>query len=380
MPLLAILRFLFMALSLLILAAGGWLIWSWLEGVRVLQEPGGASVVREDWRLWAGLALLAWSALGRFPALWILASGDTVPSKPIRGTGKMLVSPTGASLFVETTGPDDGPVLVFTHGWGLDSTIWYHAKQAFHDRFRVVTWDLAGLGRSRADRGGVNMTAFAADLRAVIDNVSPAKPVVLVGHSIGGMVIQTLCRDHPEFFRELVAGAVLVNTTYTNPLRTMVFSGLGRALQKPLLEPAMKLATVLQPVLWLAAWQGYLSGSTHCAMRFGFGRSVTRSQLDHTALLTTRNPPGTQALGNLAMFRWDATGDLSRMTGPVLVLSGDMDIVTLVDASQTIAHRVPSAELEVVEDANHMGFLERADAYHDAIAGFANVVRPRGSS
>lgn len=380
MPLLSVLRFAFTLLSLLILALAGWLIWSWLEGVTVVEEAGRVYEVRQDWRLWTAGALLAWSLLGRFVVRRFLARGDIDPSRPERGPGQTIQSPTGASLFVETSGPADGPTIVLTHGWGMDSTIWYYARRDLGQQNRLVTWDLAGLGRSKAAKDGVRLDAFATDLRAVIEAASPRRKVTLVGHSIGGMTVQTLARDHPDFFRERVSGVVLVNTTHTNPLRTMVFSSLMCALQKPVLEPAMRLAVLLKPVMWLVAWQSWLSGATHCAMRFGFGRFVTRSQLDHSALLVTRNNPAVQARGNLAMFHWGMTDGLPGMDASTLVLAGDLDIVTKVEASETIAELVPGASLQIVEGANHMGFLELAGAYNNTIADFAaGEVRP-GSS
>lgn len=230
---------------------------------------------------------------------------------------------------------------------------------------------------------GVTLPAFAEDLRRVVMS-SGDERVVLVGHSIGGMMIQTLVRDHPDFIRDRVAGVVLINTTYTNPLRTMIFPRLVKALQKPVLEPVFHLMAWLQPLFWLGAWQGYLSGSAHMANRLGFGRYVTRSQLEHTTLLATRNPPAVQALGNLAMFHWDATGALRDLGVPLLALGGALDIVTKPDASQVMAADAPSAELEVIDGVNHMGFLERADSYHLAIETFVaslpaqNDMRPPG--
>lgn len=380
MPLLSVLRFAFTLLSLLILGLMGWLIWSWLEGATVVEEAGRVYEVRQDWRLWTAGALLAWSLLGRFVVRLFLARADTDPSRPERGPGQTIQSPTGASLFVETSGPAAGPTIVLTHGWGMDSTIWYYARRDLGRQNRIVTWDLAGLGRSKAAKDGVSLEAFAMDLRAVIETASPRANVTLVGHSIGGMTVQTLARDHPDFFRERVSGVVLLNTTHTNPLRTMVFSPLMRALQKPVLEPAMRLAVLLKPVMWLAAWQSWLSGATHCAMRFGFGRFVTRSQLDHSALLVTRNNPAVQARGNLAMFHWRATDSLPGMDASTLVLAGDLDVVTKVEASETIAELVPGASLQIVEGVNHMGFLELAEAYNSTIAAFASAeVRPAHS-
>jgi len=190
------------------------------------------------------------------------------------------------------------------------------------------------------------------------------------------MTIQTLARDYPEMFRREVAGVVLVNTTYTNPLRTMILSPLMVALRKPILEPMMRLAVWLQPLAWAGAWQGYLSGSAHAANRIGFGRFVTQSQLEHNTLLATRNPPGVLGRGNLAMFRWDAEAALPVLSVPTLVLGGDLDIVTKLEASQHIARGAPGAVLEVIQGVNHMGFLERADLYNAAISRFVDGLAP----
>ena len=153
----------------------------------------------------------------------------------------------------------------------------------------------------------------------------------------------------------------------------MVFNGLMQAL-RPLIVAFMHLTVWLQPLAWLSAWQSYLNGSAHIANRLGFASRVTHSQLDYTALLTTRNSPAAQARGNLSMFHWDATGALVRIEAPVLVLAGDSDLVTKAEASRTIVSQAKHAVLDVVSDANHMGFTERADVYNDAIAAFARRV------
>jgi pimeloyl-ACP methyl ester carboxylesterase len=69
-----------------------------------------------------------------------------------------------------------------------------------------------------------SLTRFATDIEAIIDHVG-ARNVVLVGHSIGGMTIQSLVRDRPDFVKRTVAGIILLNTTYTNPIRTTFAAG-----------------------------------------------------------------------------------------------------------------------------------------------------------
>ena len=372
MPLIVLTRLALSLASLAILGAAGYLLWSWHEGYWVLDAHGVDHQLHEPWRLWTAVGLLAWSLLGRFVMTPLLAKPDKDPTRPERGDPQMISSPTGSTLYVEVHGPQEAPPVILTHGWGLDSTIWYYLRRHLATRFRVIVWDLPGLGRSRAANGqAIDLSHFAQDLKAVLA-LTGGKPTVLVGHSIGGMTIQTLVRDHPDVL-ESVAGLVLVNTTYTNPLRTMVLGGLAQALRWPLLEPLFRLTIWLQPLAWLSAWQSYLSGSAHLANRIGFASQVTRSQLEHNTLLATRNPPGVSARGNLAMFRWDAAGALQAIAVPTLILAGDSDLVTKCEASQTLARATPGSRLEVISDANHMGFLERSEIYNAQIARFCEL-------
>lgn len=374
MPLIALARFALSLASLLVLSVAAYCLWSWHDGQWLVDARGRGVLVRENWRLWLGLALLAWSFLGRWAIVPMLARRDTDPARAKRKAGHFIQSPTGSRLYVEIDGAPDASPIILTHGWGLDGTIWFYLRRALANRYRVIVWDLAGLGRSRAAKGqAVDLEHFALDLKAVLA-LCEGEPAVLVGHSIGGMTIQTLVRDHAPDLDGKVAGVVLVNTTYTNPLRTMAAAPAAVALRWPLIEPLMRLAIWLQPLAWLSAWQGYLSGSAHLANRIGFARQVTRSQLEHTTLLATRNSPATQARGNLAMFRWDADGALQTLVTPTLILAGAGDLVTLPSASDVIRHATPGGHLETIEDANHMGFLERAKVYDALILAFCDEV------
>ena len=379
MPLFSVVRFFTTLLSLAILAAAAYLLWSWHQGYWLRDAAGVLHFEREPWRLWTGIGLTAWSFLGRSILPLLLARSGGGASSARHGKGQVIAGRTGASIYIETHGPAGGPPIILTHGWGMDSTFWDQAKRDLGDRFRLVLWDLPGLGKSRpADGRSINLEAFAKELEGIIETCGGQRPV-LVGHSIGGMTIQTLLLQNPMVHRR-IAGVVLLDTTFTNPLKTMIWSGLMQGLQKPVLEPAMKLVILLQPLVWLMNWQSYLSGSAHLSMRIGFGKFVTRRQLDHAALLSTRNPPGAEARGNLAMFHWDGSGALKGSPVPALVVAGDVDIVTKLEANQAIAAQSNLATLQVAPGANHMGPMERADVYDRAIAEFALQVQPTPSA
>jgi pimeloyl-ACP methyl ester carboxylesterase len=188
------------------------------------------------------------------------------------------------------------------------------------------------------------------------------------------MTTETVWRARPDL-RPRIAGLVLIDTTHQNPLSTMILSRLWLGLQKPLIEPLCRLTVALSPLAWASAWHGYVNGSNQLAMRLtGFGRYATRGQVDLSARLAAKGSPAVQAKGNLAMFHWRVTEDLPAITAPVLVLAGNKDIITLPDASHTIASAIPGARLQVFDGCNHMGFMERWEAYDAAIAQFADEV------
>lgn len=375
MPLFSPMRLLTMALSLAVAGIAIYLALYWYQGDLVRLDNGDVVQRREDWLIWVAAGLGLFSLLGRLIVAPTLAKPDRAErSVEDRGNGTQIAGQNNSSLYVEDLGNETGPTLILTHGWAMDSTIWHYAKLSLGRRFRIIVWDLPGLGQSK---GPISLENFAECLASVI-SWSGAERVVLVGHSIGGMTIQTLARDHAALFERHVVGIALLNTTYINPLKTMILPRFMQAIRWPILEPMMWLGIILQPLVWLCAWQSYFSGMAHVANRIGFGKYVTRSQLNHVTLLSTKNPPGNIDRGNLAMFRWDATGALSRSDVPALVLGGEVDIVTKPSASHAIAQQAAKATVEVVEGVNHMGMLERADHYNSRIAVFAEQVFARG--
>lgn len=375
MPIITIPRLLLSLLSLFILAAAIYLLRHWYQGHDIRFSDGSVRHLRgAGWEVIAAAGLLAWSFLGRFVVLMFIPTGKNEPREE-RGEAIAVRAPDGSSLNVESFGERDAPTVVLTHGWGLNSTAWWYTKQALGERFRVVTWDLPGLGRSKSPKDGkLTIDRFAEDLGEVV-KATGSRPVILVGHSIGGMTTQTFWRVSSEALKGRVAGVVLIDTTHENPLRTMWLSSLWLALRWPVIEPMSWLTIALSPLVWLSSWQGYLSGSNQLAMRMtGFGRHATRGQVDFTSRLACKGSPGVQAKGNLAMFRWRATELLPKIEAPLLVLSGCSDIVTLPRASETIVHLAPRGQLQAIEGAGHMGFMESSRSYNEAIATFADAV------
>lgn len=377
MILLALLLRLLAVASLAVFAVAAWLLWGWYDAWHVagtldLARPSSAP-------LWWGAGLMVFSLLGRFPVLALLGRGGATASTR-RAEGVDVPGADGAVLNVEIEGAAQGPILLFTHGWGLSSRIWAEARAELGSRFGLVFWDLPGLGRSGRPTAGYSIEGFAEDLHAVIDGLPEDRPIILVGHSIGGMTVQTFCARHPELLNGRVAAIVLENTTHTNPLETMIFSRLLKPLQ-PVVEAVCRLDMIVSPLIWVMNGQAWLSGATHVAARLvGFGAQPTREQLDRTARLITLASPAVQARGNLAMLRWSITDELPRIDVPALVFAGGRDLITKDHAGEAIAAALPQGRLVRVEEAGHMGPVEKAAFYNEQIgdfAGFVHLLRSR---
>jgi pimeloyl-ACP methyl ester carboxylesterase len=276
-------------LSLLLIGGGLYLLWAWYVGALV----GTGYLV-------ASIVMLAVSLLGRPLVLLFHPQGRDDPEPARTGRVQRIARPDGTELQVEHAGPADRPVLLFTHGNRTNSTVWYYAKRQLAGRFHLVLWDLPGLGKSEGPRDrNYQLEKMAQDLEAV-RQAAADRPVVLIGHSIGGMIIQTYCRLFPQHLGASVAGLVLVDTTYTNPVQTTTGSGFFRAVQKPILEPLLHLMIWLSPLVWLMNWLSYFNGSAHLLSIFtGFAGSETRGQLDFATRFTPQASPAVQARNTL---------------------------------------------------------------------------------
>jgi pimeloyl-ACP methyl ester carboxylesterase len=355
--------------SLVVLGGGLYLLWAWYVGILV----GTGYLV-------AGLLLTLWSFLGRFLVLAFHHAGPDEPHALEPQSEARVTRPDGTTLYVERYGPPTAPTLLLTHGAGANRTSWYYVIRALREHFQVMVWDMPGLGHSHQPKDGdYSLERHARDLRAVLELI-PDQPVVLAGHSMGGMVLLTLCRLFPEELARRVRGLVLVDTSFTNPARTTTAAGLIERIQKPVLEPLLHLTAWLAPLFWLLAWLGYLNGSSHLiGMFFGFAGSQTRGQLDLAARYNPLAWPGVQAHETLAMFGYDATPTLPSIMVPSLVITGNVDRLIVPETARRMSERLPHARLVRLEPAGHMSVFERHDRLVSALREFADATLSDGS-
>ncbi|MFN8041119.1 MAG: SDR family oxidoreductase [Acidimicrobiales bacterium] len=139
-----------------------------------------------------------------------------------------LVRGDGVDLFVREAGPVDAPVVVLVHGYPDTSAVWDGVVPQLADRFRVVTYDVRGMGRSSVPspkRGGWHLDRLTADFLAVADDVSPDRPVHLVGHDWGSVQSWAFVADERAGRR--IASFTSISGPSLDLVRPWIRRGLG---------------------------------------------------------------------------------------------------------------------------------------------------------
>ncbi|HYX36316.1 MAG TPA: alpha/beta hydrolase [Oligoflexus sp.] len=377
-----------MSLAVPILAV--YLLWKWYEASRVLEWVGTERVLNFEWdvglnfptfALILGSLLLLMSVAGRFIMPFLLGrlarpADDPAQSATGAHSTRMRVqTPDDAQINVESSGMHSALTIVLVHGWGMNSSIWKYARSKLEKEYRVVTLDLAGLGHSsEPGNHDYRLANLASHLNTVLDAVGGER-FLLVGHSIGGMITQTFFAAFPESFTRKIAGIVLAHTTYINPVHTCQRRKLAAALQKAVIEPLLKFTIVVSPFVRVMQKLSYQNGLSHLSnARSSFAGGQTREQLDTVSKLGTHGSPKVLARGALAMLELDVGPVLPQLPVPTLVVGGDKDTSTCLDASQYISQRIPRATLRVLKPAKHMGLIEHHEEFSQSVLSFARTL------
>jgi pimeloyl-ACP methyl ester carboxylesterase len=221
---------------------------------------------------------------------------------------------------------------------------------------------------SRARNNDYGIERFAADLHAVI-SWTGASDVVLVGHSIGGMILQTFSRLFPA--EPSVAGIALVHTTYKNPMRTTKFGAFYTAIEKPVILPLLYLTIAISPLVWVMNLLSYLNGSTHRSTdKQSFSGGETRGQLDFVSRFVLVQSPGVLARGMLGMMKFDESAHLKNINYRTLVVPAENDPVTLPMASAVLTESIPYANSALIQRGKHQAQMEMHGSFLETLEAF----------
>ena len=293
----------------------------------------------------------------------------------LRVPGLVVTADDGTQLHVEVDERDDtadpagggrgrapAATLVFSHGYALSLDSWFYQRRALRGRFRMVFWDQRGHGRSgEGPQGSATIEQIGDDLRAVLAAVAPDGPLVLIGHSMGGMTVMSLAEREPQLFADRVLGVALVSTS-AGGLGDLDFGmpRLGRVVQR--VAPSTLRVLSRTPRL---VERGRRIGSdleTFLVGRYSYASKVPTDLVRFTAdmIAATHLEVISDFLPSFSAH--DKREALAGLDGlEVLVIVGDSDLLTPVDHSEEIVRRVPGAEHVVVRQGGHLLMLEHPE-------------------
>jgi 3-oxoadipate enol-lactonase len=247
----------------------------------------------------------------------------------------------------EAAGDPASPPLVFLHGIGGAARGWRGQLKAFGDHYHAIAWDMPGYGGSEA-LPAVSIAALADALQDFLQQVGAARPI-LVGHSIGGMIVQQFLVRHPDIPRAVVLAQ-------TSP----AFGNAAGDWQKN----------------FIAARFGPLDrGETMRTLAPSLVKDIVGDEPDPAGIELARDcmasvPEQTYRATMLSMLGFDLRAALKNIAVPALVLSGSRDKNAPAPTMAKMASTIPSAEYVDIEGAGHLVNLERPKAFNAALEKF----------
>ena len=284
--------------------------------------------------------------------------------------GCVVTTPDGTSLVVREVGPVTAPLtIVFAHGFCARMGSFHFQRTALAarrgDQIRMVFYDQRGHGQSAsAATETYTVPQLGLDLEAVLAVMVPVGPVVLVGHSMGGMTVLSHARQFPQRYPRRVVGAALISSAAEGLSR----SPLGETLQNPALE-AVRFAARYAPGAVHRA-RGAIQSLIRPIIRdasFG-GADVSPRLVEFSQAMIHGTDVATLVEFLHALEVHDETAALPVLARiPTLIACGGRDLLTPAKYSEEMAAVLPDSELVIVPGAGHLVQLEAPDVINDAL-------------
>ena len=254
----------------------------------------------------------------------------------------------GTRIHYEVTGKSGATPVLMIQGLGASKNAWNLQRIAMATRFRIISFDNRGAGRSDKPTEPFTLEQMADDALAVL-NAAGIETAHVVGASMGGVISQIVAVKFPQRVRSLT----LVCTACRNhPWRQELLQSWAKtAEEKGMIEVGKEAAQwVMSPrsfrrLVPAFTWMGPLA-----ALR---PRHSFVSQID--AILNTRE---------------DLVDQLSTITAPTMVIVGNQDILTPRGDSEEIAERIPNSELVVISGAAHGLMMEHSSTFNKILIEF----------
>jgi len=258
-----------------------------------------------------------------------------------------FVEVNGTRLYCEITGAADAPVVVFVHGFSLDTRMWDGQVEAFAGWYRVVRYDLRGFGRSAVPEAGVPYR-HDEDLIGLLDTLGIER-AVLVGLSMGGAVALNVVLRHPERVSALVLAASVLPG-----FETPGFD----ALTRPIWRAGRTGGADAARALWLDCPLFEVVSETP-----GSRAALREIVSDYSGWGWTERDPG-------AWAEPDSVAQLGRIGAPTLVVIGERDLGDMRRMADALASGIPGAQKVVMPGLGHLPNMEDAEAFNSVVLDF----------
>jgi len=254
----------------------------------------------------------------------------------------------GVRVYYERHG-ESGEPLVFVHGYTGDITDWKYQVAEFSPDYRVLVLDLRGHGRSEApaDRSVYTIEEMARDVEALADAAGFGK-YHLVGHSLGGTIVQEIALNNPERLYSLTLED-------TGPLASFPGNTELQQWNARQIETAEREGMAAVVALQRANISRLTVPVPQELVDIAHER-LARMSVDGFVGATLAGP------------KWRGTIDrAASISTPTLVIYGELDVAPIVLASQWLAQTIPNATLELIPGAGHSPQMEQAELYNRAL-------------
>lgn len=269
----------------------------------------------------------------------------------------------GHRIHARREGPYNAQVALLIHGW---SSSWYALSPLLpllSKRFSCLAVDLPGYGNSPALPHRATIAGYADLLAELIRDVTDG-PVVLIGHSMGGMISLTLALRYPM----LVERMVLLNPTISGRLSAYIHW---------LVSPFTSMEGNEVGNRMIAAIEPHLLKLTDGIMRpASFAERTEITEEVYRRLRADARRPGqgrVRAECYQAMREGDLRGKLNQIEAPSLVLWGAEDNTVPLRDAGVVADEWPNADLRIIPKASHWPQFETPDKTRRYVASFLGL-------
>jgi|KBSSwiStaDraftv2_1062776.scaffolds.fasta_scaffold217464_2 pimeloyl-ACP methyl ester carboxylesterase len=282
---------------------------------------------------------------------------------------KKLKVRDGTEIALQVRGPEDAPAIVLANGLGGTYEAFRYLYRFLGERYRIVCWDYRGLYRSGRPRDLATLAVEhqVRDLVEILD-AERIQRAVLVGWSMGVQVNFEMLRADAG----RVAGMVSMNGTYGTPFRTALASRLARYIIPPALSLMKANANLVSRTTQVAVgWDGLI----RTMARFG----LVSYDIDEEAMRDVAQDFKTLDFAIYSdtlrrLGEHDAREVLPRIAVPVLIITGDQDLMTPVFTARKMNRLIPGSRLVVIAGGSHYTPLEYPHIIEDEVRRFLDGV------